>query len=299
MRLAVLSAGAPRHGRNITQQWQSISDGSGFGWELTFLEWVENRGYDDYDFKQFDWCVWVGVFERAFDFMLQLPGCKHAALWVGTDLLQHQGLVAQGYPDPFQAARIHLADAPNLQAEAHELTGLNVGYVRSIPPKTYSPTPITRWDNVLAYVPPSREDFFRWEWILELARDYPGITFNVVPRDKKTTDVPNVKEIADISGVARDELYETCFAHLRPIEHDGIGLTMVEFAQLGRFIFHSDTRIPFVNPARSVGEMEVYLDIILRCKQPPDPKIADYYIHEFNTDALENDLTRLKTSMET
>ena len=293
VRLAVLSAGAPRHGRNITKQWQGIADDLGFGWQLDFLEW-RNNAYDDYDFGLYDYCIWVGCFERVFEFMEQISGPKHAALWVGTDILQHQGMVAQGHPDAFAAAHIHLADATNLVIEAKELTGLDVGLVRSIPPETYDAVPVGRWDSVLGYVPTGRDDFFRWAWFLELARDYPDVAFHIIGRETKESLPPNVIIHQETAGADKRRLFERCFAYLRPIEHDGIGLTLVEMAQMGRFVFHSDTRIPHVLPARSVGEMEVHLDDIIENHRIPDPRISEHYRREFSDERLRSDLESLR-----
>lgn len=297
MKIAFLSAGAPRHGVNMTKEVQQLSDKAGWGWQTEFWDWKQD-GYDSYDFSSVNWAWWVGCFGTVFQFIQARPECKHIAQFIGTDVLQHVEMMQQGQYDPFDAATIHIADATNLQAEVKQFFRVDCGFVRSIPPQTYAPKPITRWDNTMAYVPPGREDFFRWAWILELAKDYPDITFNVVPRPQKTTDLPNVNEMDEISGAVRDEWYEKCFAYLRPIEHDGVGLTMIEFAQLGRFVFHSDTRIPHVLPARSVGEMEVNLDRILERKQPPDKKISEYYTREFSYDALDEDMKRLKAKME-
>ena len=298
MHLAVLSAGAPRHGRAITKQWQSIADQNGWGWELEFWEWENGQGYDNRDFASVQWAVWIGLFERAFDFMLMQSECKHLGVFVGTDLLQHLDLVQRGYPDPFHAATILAADAPHLVQEAQRLTGREVGYVRSIPPETYQARPIERWDNILAYVPTGREDFFRWPWILEVARDYPDIAFNILARQETQKEQTNVVAIPEIQGEEKRQLFERCFTYLRPIEHDGIGLTLIEAAQLGRFIFHSDTRIPHVLPARSVGEMEFHLDEILRRKRPPSPEINSYYVRQFSEQRLADDVEQLRRRME-
>src|SRR3990167_11492963 len=120
MKIATLSAGAPRHGHAITKQWQSISDENGWGWQLDFWEWENEKVYNNRYFASVQWAVWIGLFERAFDFMLMQSECKHLGVFVGTDLLQHFDLVQRGYPDPFHAATILAADAPNLVEERSE-----------------------------------------------------------------------------------------------------------------------------------------------------------------------------------
>ena len=261
MKLAFLSAGAPFHGRNLKNQIQRMADAAGWGWECDFLEWQQD-GYNGYDFAPYQWLWNMGNFELVFNWLEQaLPeGTRAIAQWIGTDILQHREIVGSGRPDPFYAAAIHIADATNLQAEARELTGLDVGYVRSIPQRSLDPAPIRKWDEVLAYVPQGREDFFRWPMLLDVARDYPDITFNIVARTEGFKGLDNVKALGFVEGPERDALYERCFAYLRPIEHDGVGLTLIEFAQLGRHVFHSDMRIPHVLPARSAGELEFHLD---------------------------------------
>jgi len=296
MKLAILSAGAPRHGLNLCTMVQSISDSEGWGWQTQFVPWVKD-GYDSFDFSTVDWCWWEGCFERVFEFMGQIEGPHHAARWIGTDLLQHRELVARGYPDPFGNARIHMADAPHLVQEAYQLTGLDVALVRSIPPETYQATPIQRWDNILCYVPTGREDFFRWSWILEVARDYPEIGFSILARQETPKEVTNVRAIQEVQGEEKRRLFESCFTYLRPVEHDGIGLTLVEMAQLGRYVFHSDTRIPFVGPARSVGEIEFGIDRILSEKKSPDPEVSTYYVNEYSYDKLRGDVEKLRFEM--
>src|SRR3990167_6353111 len=125
MKLAVLSAGAPRHGRAITKQWQSIADQNGWGWELEFWEWEED-GYSSRDFSSVSWAVWVGLFERVFEFMTMQPECKHIGLFVGAELLQHRYLVQRRSNDPLGATSIIVADAQNLVEEARQLTILDV-----------------------------------------------------------------------------------------------------------------------------------------------------------------------------
>lgn len=299
VRLAFLSAGASRHGLNIQKQVQAISDEVGWGWETTFWEWVPNRGYDDYDFASVQWCWWEGLFERAFEFMLHYDEPKHLGRFIGTDLLQQRDLLARGYPNLFHAAKVLVADAPNLVQEAHELTGLDVGYVRSIPPTSYDPVPIERWDAVLGYVPTGRDDFFRWTWFLELARDYPHLAFHIIGREEGEKDLPeNVVVHKEVQGEEKFRLFQSCLAYLRPVEHDGVGLTLIEMAQFGRHIFHSDTRIPYVLPARSVGEVEFGLDTLLAKPENPSPTISDYYRAEYSIAALTNDLRTLKERME-
>ena len=296
MKLAILSAGAPRHALNLCTMVQSISDSEGWGWECAFWEWKKN-GYDDYDFPTVDWCWWEGCFQRVFEPVFMPDGTNHIVRWIGTDILAHQELVARGYPDEFGRARLHLADAPSLVAEAQALTGIETHYVRSIPPETYSPTPIQRWDNILCYVPTGREDFFRWSWILEVARDYPEIGFSILARQETPKEVTNVRAIQEVQGEEKRRLFESCFTYLRPVEHDGIGLTLVEMAQLGRYVFHSDTRIPFVGPARSVGEIEFGIDRILSEKKSPDPEVSTYYVNEYSYDKLRGDVEKLRFEM--
>lgn len=296
MRIAILSAGASRHARNLQTMLQRFSDSEGWGWETEFLEWRKN-GYDDYDFARYDWCWWEGCFERVFELVSRIQGPKHIARWVGTDILQHQDMVSRGYPDPLHAATIHLADAPNLVEEARALVGVDVGYVRSIPPETYGHTPTDRWDNILAYVPDGREDFFRWSWFTELATDYPDITFNIIGREANDSKLGNVHCIKEISGNEKRQLFERCFAYLRPIQHDGVGLTLIEMAQMGRWVSHSDTRIPYALPARSVGEMEFHLDRILETRQAPPKEVSDHYRREYDEGRLREDLEGLRRRM--
>lgn len=301
MKLALTSAGAPRHGKNLCAQVQRLSDKAGYGWETTFWEWLKD-GYDSYDLASIDWLWNVGNFGAFFQWLGQAnPRPRAIAEWIGTDITQHQEIVQRGIPDPFNAATIHVADAPNLVDEARELTGLDVGYVRSIPPETYSPSPIERWDRILCYIPQGREDFFRWDIIREVAADYPGIRFMVLGRTEDLAGASeNVHIVPEIAGEHKNALLRDCFAYLRPCQHDGIGLTLIEMAQLGRYVFHSDTRIPHVLPIRSAGEAEFHLDRILGAKirTGPNPAAGEYYAREYSESALADDLDRLRKRME-
>src|SRR3990167_10567182 len=298
-RIAFLSAGAPRHGKNFREQVQRLADKAGYGWECEFLEWQKD-GYESYDLSCVDWLWNVGNFGNFFQWLAQKnPRPKTIAMWIGTDILQHRDIAQQGIPDPFETAELHIADAPNLVEEAKELTGLDVGFYRSIPPQTYAPSPITRWDRILAYVPQGREDFFRWDIIKEVARDYPALEFVIIGRNDPLAGASeNVRVVPEISGEAKRELFLSTFALLRPCAHDGIGLTLIEMAQLGRYVFHSDTRIPHVLPARTVGEVEFHMDRLLEAKRDPDPKIGEYYGREYSESALADDLDRLRIRME-
>ena len=301
MRFTFLSAGAPRHGKNLRSEVQAINDREKWGWETQFWEWQKD-GYESYDFLWPDWIWNMGNFETVFNWMAEkkrdYPKLKFIAQWIGTDILQHESFVNQGFPDPFLAADIHIADATNLQDEARQLTQMDVGLVRSIPPKVYAPTPITQWDNVLAYVPNGRDDFFRWAWILEVAKEYPDITFNIIARDTTDGLPANVICHKEIGGAEKEALFRKCFAYLRPIQHDGIGLTLIEMAQMGRWTLHTDTRIAYTLPARSPGEIMFQLDEIIRTEKQPPQIASDYYRSEFNDQMLMNDLLGLKAQME-
>ena len=298
-RIAFLSAGAPRHGKNFREQVQRLADDAGYGWECEVWEW-KTDGYESYDFSCVDWIWNVGNFGNFFQWLAQKkPRPKAISMWIGTDILQHRDIVRQGISDPFEAAALHIADAPNLVEEARELTGLDVTLYRSIPPETYAPSPITRWDRILAYVPQGREDFFRWDLIREVARDYPTLEFVIIGRSDPLADASaNVRVVPEVSGDAKRELFLSAFALLRPCVHDVIGLTLIEMAQLGSYVFHSDTRIPHVLPARSVGEIEFHLDRIIERRENPNPAIGDYYGREYSDRALANDLDRLRQRME-
>ena len=299
MKIAFLSAGAPRHGKNFWEQVQRLADKAGYGWECEFMEWQKD-GYESYDLSCVDWLWNVGNFGNFFQWLAQKnPRPKAIAMWIGTDILQHRDIARQGIPDPFETAELHIADAPNLVEEAKELTGLDVGFYRSIPPQTYAPSPITRWDRILAYVPQGREDFFRWDIIRSVAQDYAGISFAVVGRTEPLAETSeNVRIMPEVSGMEKRRLFTECFAYLRPCVHDGIGLTLIVMAQLGRYVFHSDTRIPHVLPARNVGEIEFHLDRVLERRENPDPAIGENYGREYSESALADDLDRLRIRME-
>ena len=297
MRIAFTSAGAPRHGQNLCKLIQGLSDERGWGWECFFYEWAKD-GYESLPLEGTDWIWNCGNFGNVFHWFADLNGVQTVAQWIGTDILSHGDAVSRGALTPFRTATIHIADASNLQEEARQLTGLDVGLVRSIPPETYDTVPIGRWDGVLGYVPTGRDDFFRWAWFLELARDYPEITFHIIGREGDKELPTNVYIHKEISGDEKKRLFESCFAYLRPIQHDGIGLTLIEMAQLGRFVFHTDTRIPYVYPARSIGEMEFHMDEILRRKQQPDQEISKYYVREFSKERLGRDVEELRRAMD-
>ena len=305
VRITFTSAGAPRHGLNLQKQVQRISDAEGWGIETRFQEWNDHGGktwgYADLELSERE-IVWnMGNFGNCFQWFESLkaeePERQLVAHWIGTDVLQHRDIVEKGGYDPFGSAT-HIADAPNLQEEVVELTKQPVGYVRTIPPKSYSPVPIVRWDRILAYVPQGREDFFRWTWFVELAADYPGIAFHVMARSGTKDTPPNLIEEGIVEGDAKDRLFESCFLLLRPVEHDGVGLTLIEMAQLGRFVAHSDTRIPHVLPARSVGEIEYQIDRILQSKEPPKPEVRDYYAAEYREERLRDDLDRIRQDLQ-
>src|SRR3989337_722981 len=214
MKIAFTSAGAPRHGKNLQAQVQRLADKAGYGWETTFWEWKKD-GYESYDLASIDWLWNVGQFGNFFQWLEQAnPRPKTIAMWIGTDILQHNDIVRKGIPDPFE-------DAP-----------------------------------------------------------------------------ANVSILPEISGDAKLGEMVSCFAYLRPCQHDGIGLTLIEMAQLGRYVFHSDTRIPHVLPIRSAGEAEFHLDRILERKQPPNPEAGKYYVREYSESALADDLDRLRKRME-
>src|SRR2546422_618944 len=164
MKFCFISAGAPRHGRNLRQQVQEIADEKGWGWETRFYEWdyERKRGYEDLELREGERLWSVGQFGNVFQWLESSGYTNTICLWIGTDVLGHRDLISQGLQESFGInGAIHLADAPHLVDEVRELTGLDVGYLRSIPPRTYHPSPNRRWDSILCYVPHGRDEFFR------------------------------------------------------------------------------------------------------------------------------------------
>src|SRR3990167_3099700 len=99
-RIAFLSAGAPRHGKNFREQVQRLADKAGYGWECEFWEW-KTDGYESYDFSCVDWIWNVGNFGNFFQWLAQKkPRPKAISMWIGTDILQHRDIVRQGISDP-------------------------------------------------------------------------------------------------------------------------------------------------------------------------------------------------------
>ena len=292
-KIVFVSAGAPRHGANLQRQVQQIADSSGWGWETSYISWEAASATPP---PVGSWVWNVGNFGTFFEWarFLRDSGVRLIAHWIGTDLLQHKGSNA-----PFWAANIHIADAPHLVYEAVDLTGRNVGYVRSIPPRVLSPSPITRWDRVLGYVPVGREDFFMYSHVREIATDFPALEFHLMRPGLSNAAVEgNVHEYPEIGPEEADRLGESAFCYLRLCQHDGIGLTLIEMAQRGRWNLHPNANLFGVLHADSVGMAEAWLDWLVERRKEPNPDIASHYAREYSLEALEGDLDGLRRQME-
>jgi len=197
--------------------------------------------------------------------MLGIPIVIH---WIGTDVLNVTKYFDKN-PGSIKVAQrfIHWATAPWLVDELREL-GIEASFVPSPSKKrsmflSQAPPKLPNRFTILTYIPDSKPEFYGWDRILRLAKDFPEIDIVVVRGEGKFIKdfPPNIKFLGWVDNMY--DIYKNCTAVVRITKHDGYAGTILEPLILGRYAVWTYP-FPGVHQAQDYSSLRSYIESLLK-----------------------------------
>lgn len=175
--------------------------------------------------------------------VLHRRGLVQVMHWIGSDVAAIAGLPRWRRAWWVARARrivdLHLADSPELAEEIIRL-GLPPPRVVRLLPVTLRarPSPPPAPFSVLSYWSDATFRFYRGDWVLRLAREFPRIPFRVVGRCRAVPGAPaNVEFLGWVEDMA--PRYDQASVLIRLPEHDSISVMVLEMLARGRHAIYS------------------------------------------------------------
>jgi hypothetical protein len=179
--------------------------------------------------------------------------------WGGTDV---KNAIENGYNGEMKTYKeaIHLADGFNLIPELASI-GIKAKMVTWTPKHYFGYVP-PLGDRVCVYMPPARHEFFRYDLMKEVEKEY-GKPFLWLDKPAEELKFVDVKDIIIQSKVL-----------IRAPIHDGLSHTAMEFLTAGRTVLNTQD-LPYC------VKIEPHLvDILSKINTPPIPE-ASYFWDDF------------------
>lgn len=204
--------------------------------------------------------------------------------WIGTDILIANNIV-QGRPRlrRFIDDMIDLNCYDNLSfgGEVNKgcarFKGLNLhaSWVPTIPfqPMHVEPFPETEGKIVAVYCPVDRADFFGLPMLFEAAKELPYHSFHVLSHNPQHIAKSPLLNIY-FKGRLEPRDYRGCHAFLNLAPHGGLGITAIEFAQMGRQVL---IREPAPYATRVGDDVQSCVSALEHIRDEPDEKQAQHY----------------------
>ncbi len=207
--------------------------------------------------------------------LLRIGGRKVVQHFIGTDVLKLLRAPARKKLEACLVARFSTTAAvsQNLVDELRTV-GVRARLVPFVSSKAYSLPEEIGWNpgppwRILTYVPARRRDFYGFSKVVELARRFPEVVFQVLamaPQDVRDDDLPPNLDLLgwrdDVSSLLRE-----CHGLLRVTEHDGLPNMVVEALAHGRYVVYSGT-LPGCIHAPDVPELEAAVRTITEQRGP-------------------------------
>jgi hypothetical protein len=209
--------------------------------------------------------------------------------WIGSDVIGVAALPR--WRRAWWVARVrrtvdlHLADSPELAEEVARL-GLPQPRVVRLLPMTLraQPSPPPATFRVLSYWSDLTFRFYRGDWVLRLAREFPSIAFRIVGRCTAMPDAPpNVEFAGWVEDM--DRCYEEASVLIRLPKHDSISVMVLEVLARGRHAIYSRS-FPHCSYADTYEAARDALAKLVE-QNEPNTEAPDFVNREFNpTDAV-------------
>ena len=180
--------------------------------------------------------ILYGVFISQRDFLTPLKKCsRRIGVWVGTDVLQLQALAA-AKPEAIELINaffnVRLADAPNLKVELEALGVVVDGIVETPPRIVFESMPLPEIFTVGIYQPKHRPDFYNLDFCLDVAKAMPDVEFRLYGLNREFSQISD--NVWDLGWINMEEEMPHLSASMRFVQHDGLGLGVIEYLMAGR-----------------------------------------------------------------
>ncbi len=159
---------------------------------------------------------------------------KVMMLWVGTDVLNAAKSDAPN--QKYLSKCYHYCEADWIKSEllAIGIKAKTLFYI-NFTEETSSTFPISDGLSVLSYISKGREEFYGWNYLVQLAKELPDVKFRIVGTDGKGLEVPqNVVCLGWLPSLENE--FDRAHVTIRWLEHDG----------LSRFVHESLLREKYV-----------------------------------------------------
>ncbi len=176
------------------------------------------------------------VFDLAFFFKK-----KVMMTWVGTDVtkaIKNQNRI-QKYIDRAE----HYCEVQWIQTELKETLDIDAEILNFFNFKNSKSTDfpaLNKGLNVLSYIAKNREEYYGLPTILELAKNFPNVKFDVVGTDGKDLEqAPNLTYHGWVEDM--QPLFEKAHVTVRLIEHDGLSGFVLESLFNKKYVLYSNS----------------------------------------------------------
>lgn len=275
IRIGVVSLGCPHHAKIFVSNMNANSK----HYRFSFLEPTKEYGWSHINPEEID-VLWFYGFHALPDsliskFKQENPKLKVVVTWVGSDILEFFNLISrrpQCKDCIIKNVDVHVADGLNLVKELAEV-GIKASYIPSIPTKAYEFTPLPETFMVAAYVPWFRAEFFNYPLIREVATRMPDVQFNLFgggPVPTVEPQTPNMFYRGWVEGEVKDKYWKESSVLLYMPIHGSLGVTAVEFLQLGRWVICSAEEYLHVFKCSTPDELHSCLSNLKTKKEIPE-----------------------------
>lgn len=217
--------------------------------------------------------------------------------WVGSDLILAKSAVENKTADKkFIDYPIHLTDSPWFVSELKSI-GINAKYISllmidKIPDQVDFPQEF----NVLAYIPQDNQDFYGLSTILELAKIFPEVNFNITGSGEYCGELPeNIKLLGWIKDMK--PVFENSVVSIRFPKHDGLSFFVLESLLYSRYVIYNyeiDNCILAHNVEEIKSDLKELLEKFKIGKLELNTKGKDFVIREFSKENI-NVLAKILT----
>jgi len=228
----------------------------------------------------------------------QRYGVPIVSHWIGSDVLrlcEHLEQYGQLPSALFDRIDLHLADSPQLAAELAGL-GVRTEVVRLLPPSVSAPImPLPTAPAVLVYLPTGAEDFYRFDFMKQLAEAFGDVTFFIAANDGNGLGATpsNMQFLGEVTDM--DTLYKKVNVLIRICEHDSLSAMVLEALARGRYVIYSES-FPHTDQARTFDEAQTALAEILQQRAPNQlgsAHVAEHYSWQAEMQQLREHYDRL------
>lgn len=201
-------------------------------------------------------------------------GKKVVYYWLGSDVYSLlKGELKESVARGKGIVDLHLAYGANL---VEELAPFGVSAKVLVTPATLSEvlSPMPSRHSVLLSIPDARKDFYGYEPLIRLVKDFPDVPFHAVRTAQPDLyDLPNIVVEGVLSPEEMEKVFDEVSIVIRYPEHDGTSLILMESLFKGKYLI-SKHEFPHAVLARTYEELVEALSEAL--KRPLEPSLDNH-----------------------